>query len=52
MHLTLKELQTLALIVRHSDNINSCHLEMLLNDEIEHEKQSIKSKYERSWQGS
>jgi len=51
LNLTLKELETLALIVRKSDNINSCDLEGLINDAIEYEKQSLRAKYERSWQG-
>ena len=49
LQLTLKELQTMALILRKSDNVNSCQLEMLVNEAIEHEKNLILEKYSRQF---
>lgn len=47
LHLTLTELERLALIVRKSNNPNSCSLEMIINDEIEHEKSALMDRYRR-----
>lgn len=50
MHLTIKEMMTLIYILQHSSHPQSCHLESIISNELEHEKNSIKEKYMRQFQ--